>query len=83
MRTFWYVYKRGGGPPSYQHISYELALAEAQRLIDRVGGEYEILKAEAVVRPAPKYTVEELCPENGQRPIDHSRNCTCTECIPF
>ena len=58
--TWWYVFKRWGGPPSYRHPSYELAVIEAQRLIDQLGGEYEILEAKAVVKPAPKYVVEPL-----------------------
>lgn len=59
METFYYVYKVGGGRPTYKHETYELALREAQRLIDSVGGEFYILKAEALVKAAPKYVVQE------------------------
>ena len=58
---FWYVYKRWGGAPSYKHASYDEAVREAERLVDDVGGEYEILEGVAVVRAAPKYVVES-CP---------------------
>lgn len=58
METIWYVFKKFGGAPSFRHPSYESAVTEAQRLIDMVGGEYEILKLESVVRPAPKHVVE-------------------------
>ena len=57
---FWYVYKRWGGAPSYKHASYNEAVREAERLVDDVGGEYEILEGVAVVRAAPKYVVETL-----------------------
>ena len=57
---FWYVYKRWGGAPSYKHASYDEAVREAGRLVDDVGGEYEILEGVAVVRAAPKYVVETL-----------------------
>jgi len=55
---YWYVYKRGGGAPRFQHTSYDEALREAKRLIDRIGGEYEILEVQAVVKPAPMYVIE-------------------------
>ena len=61
MKTkYWYVYKLWGGPPNYKHLSYDDAVREAQRLVDTVGGEYEILEADSVVRAAPKYVVETL-----------------------
>ena len=56
----WYVYKRYGGAPNYRHTSYELAVTEAQRLVDQLGGEYEILEAVAIVKAAPRYVVENL-----------------------
>ena len=59
MQTkYWYVYKRYGGAPNYRHTSYELAVTEAQRLVDQLGGEYEILEAVAIVKAAPRYVVE-------------------------
>jgi hypothetical protein len=58
--THWYVYKRGGGTPFYRHLSYESAVLEAKRLVDAVGGEFEILEAKALVKEAPKYVVEEF-----------------------
>jgi hypothetical protein len=61
MQTkYWYVYKRYGGAPNYRHTSYELAVTEAQRLVDQLGGEYEILEAVAIVKAAPRYVVENL-----------------------
>ena len=57
---FWYVYKRWGGAPSYKHASYDEAVREAGRLVDDVGGEYEILEGVAIVKPAPKCVVEPL-----------------------
>jgi hypothetical protein len=63
MKTkYWYVYKLWGGPPNYKHLSYsyDKAVQEAKRLVDTVGGEYEILEAVAVVKAAPKYVVETL-----------------------
>jgi hypothetical protein len=62
MQTYWYVYKRWGGPPRHQHLSYEDAVREAQRLIDTVGGEFEILQAVSVVKAAPKYVIEAYSP---------------------
>ena len=62
MQTYWYVYKRWGGPPRHQHLSYEDAVREAQRLIDTVGGEFEILQAVSVVKAAPKYVVDSCRP---------------------
>ena len=60
--TFWYVYKREGGPPRYEHTSYTSAVDEAERLVETVGGEYEILEAKAIVKAAPRYVVESLVP---------------------
>jgi hypothetical protein len=60
--TFWYVYKRGGGPPRYEHTSYNNAVDEAERLVETIGGEYEILEAKAVVKAAPRYVIESLVP---------------------
>lgn len=64
MQSFWYVYKVFGGAPSHRHYSYEAAEKEAQRLIDTIGGEYEILECVATIKPAPKYVVER--PLTGQ-----------------
>ena len=60
MTTYFYVSKIGGGKPTYRHLSFESAMTEAERLIDTVGGEYEILQARAVVRAASKYVVTDL-----------------------
>jgi K+-sensing histidine kinase KdpD len=60
QNTFWYVYKRFGGAPHYKHTSESSAIQEAQRLVDELGGEYEILEAKAIVKAAPKYVVEQL-----------------------
>lgn len=60
MGKFWYVYQRFGGAPYYKHLSYTSAVTEAQRLIDTVGGEYEILEGLAIVKAAPRYVVETL-----------------------
>jgi hypothetical protein len=57
---YWYVYRRYGGAPSFRHTSYNEAVQEAQRLVDQLGGEYEILQAVAIVKAAPKYVVEPL-----------------------
>jgi hypothetical protein len=62
MTNFYYVYKVGGGRPTFKHPTFQQAVAEAQRLVDTVGGEYEILDAKAVVKAAPKYVIEELSP---------------------
>lgn len=58
METIWYVFKKFGGAPSYKHASYESAVEEAKRLVDAIGGEYEILRLESVVKPSAKYTIE-------------------------
>ena len=61
MQTkFWYVYKRCGGAPFYRHYYYDQAVREAQRLVDQLGGEYEVLECRAIVKTAPKYVVETL-----------------------
>lgn len=61
MQTkYWYVYKRLGGPPIYRHTSYDNAVQEAQRLVNRVGGEFEILEARSIVKAAPRWIVETL-----------------------
>jgi hypothetical protein len=60
MTGYFYVSKIGGGRPTYKHLSFEAAIKEAERLIDTIGGEYEILQARAVVRAAPKYVVTDL-----------------------
>jgi hypothetical protein len=60
MENYWYVYKKFGGSPHFKHPSFDSAVAEAKRLVDTVGGEYEILEATAVVRAAPKHVVETL-----------------------
>lgn len=61
MQTrYWYVYQRWGRGPTHRHFSYDGAAREAQRLIETIGGEYEILEAVAVVKAAPKYIVEPL-----------------------
>jgi len=62
MQPYWYVYRRGGGVPHHKHLSYEDAVREAQRLIDKVGGEYEILQAVSLVKAAPKYVVDSCRP---------------------
>jgi predicted ATP-grasp superfamily ATP-dependent carboligase len=62
---YWYVYKLWGGPPNYKHPSYDEAVQEAKRLVDTVGGEYEILEAVAIVKAAPKYVVERLTISTG------------------
>ena len=69
MQTYWYVYKRWGRAPSFKHPSYEDAVREAQRLIDTVGGEYEILQAVSVVKAAPKYVVDSCRPIVPPAPI--------------
>ena len=59
MQTkFWYVFRRWGGDPSYKHPSYNSAVEEAQRLIDEVGGEYEIFECRSIVKKAPRWIVE-------------------------
>lgn len=59
MQTkFWYVFRRWGGAPSYKHPSYNSAVEEAQRLIDEVGGEYEIFECRSIVKKAPRWIVE-------------------------
>lgn len=58
METIWYVFRKHGGAPSYRHPSYESAVEEAKRLIDTIGGEYEILELKSVVKASPKYVVE-------------------------
>ena len=60
MTSYFYVSKIGGGKPSYQHPSFECALAEAKRLIDTIGGKYEILEARVVIEATPKYLVNDL-----------------------
>lgn len=61
MQTkFWYVFKRFGGAPSYKHPTYNSAVEEAQRLVDELGGEYEVLECRSVVKAAPKWIVEPL-----------------------
>ena len=55
---YWYVYKRGGGSPRFRHTSSDEAIREAKRLIDTIGGEYEILEVIAVIKPAPRYVIE-------------------------
>ena len=60
MSKYWYVYKRFGGPPIFQHASYLGAVEEAKRLVDTVGGEFEILEAVSVVKAAPKHFIEIL-----------------------
>lgn len=60
MTSYFYVSKIGGGKPSFKHLSFDEAVREAERLIDTVGGEYEILEARAVVKPAPKYIVQDF-----------------------
>jgi predicted ATP-grasp superfamily ATP-dependent carboligase len=60
--NFYYVYKVGGGRPTFHHPTFEQAVSEAQRLVDSVGGEYEILEARAIVKAAPKYVIETLNP---------------------
>jgi hypothetical protein len=62
MQTYWYVYKTYGGPPKHRHNFYEDAIEEAKRLVDTVGGEYEILQAVSVVKAAPKYVVDSCRP---------------------
>jgi hypothetical protein len=57
MTSYFYVSRIGGGKPSFKHTSFDEAVREAQRLIDTIGGEYEILEARAVVKAAPKYVV--------------------------
>lgn len=57
METIWYVFKTHGGAPSYRHPSYESAVEEAKRLVDRIGGEYEILELKSLVKAAPKHVV--------------------------
>jgi hypothetical protein len=58
MTSYFYVSRIGGGKPSFKHNSFDEAVREAQRLIDTIGGEYEILEARAVVKAAPKYVVD-------------------------
>lgn len=62
MTNFYYVYKVGGGKPTFHHSTFQQAVEEAQRLVDSVGGEYEILEARAIVKDAPKYVIEALNP---------------------
>ena len=69
MQTYWYVYKKGGGSPQHKHLSYDDAVDEAKRLVDRVGGEYEILQAVSVVKAAPKYVVDSCRPIVPPAPI--------------
>ena len=78
---FWYVYKRWGGAPSYKHASYDEAVREAERLVDDVGGEYEILEGVAVVRAAPKYVVEKLSATSGS--IAYEQDPDEIDPIPF
>lgn len=59
MTTYFYVSKIGGGKPTYRHLSFESAMTEAERLIDTVGGEYEILEIRATVKAAPKYVMQD------------------------
>jgi hypothetical protein len=80
MTSYFYVSKIGGGKPSFKHLSFDEAVREAERLIDTVGGEYEILEARAVVKPAPKYIVQdfqqsaEFSAVLGYPPAPHYRN---------
>ena len=60
MTNFFYVYKIGGQRPTFKHPTFNQAVTEAQRLVDTIGGEYEILEAKAIVKAAPKYVVEML-----------------------
>lgn len=62
MTSYFYVSGIGGGKPSFKHNSFDEAVREAQRLIDTVGGEYEILEVRAIVKAAPKYVVESFRP---------------------
>lgn len=57
METIWYVFKKFGGAPSFRHPSYGSAVAEAKRLVDTIGGEYEILEFKGLVKAAPKHLV--------------------------
>jgi hypothetical protein len=59
-KKYWYVYKRFGGLPAFRHPSYQSAEAEAKRLVDTAGGEFEILEAVAIVSAAPKHLVQRL-----------------------
>ena len=54
------MFKRWGGAPSYKHPSYNSAVEEAQRLVEDLGGEYEILECQSIVKAAPKWIVEPL-----------------------
>lgn len=67
--TFWYVYRTDGGRPRYRHTSYESALREAQRLVQCIHGEFVVLKAEAIVKPAPKFVVETLGDNSDSMPF--------------
>ena len=51
MNTFWMIYGQGCGRPTYQHMSFESAVAEAKRLA-RANPDinFVILKAIAAAR---------------------------------
>jgi predicted ATP-grasp superfamily ATP-dependent carboligase len=81
MTNFFYVYKVGGGKPTFHHPTLEQAVEEAQRLVDSVGGECEILEARAIVKAAPKYVIEALNP-SPQAPY-HFDQVVEDDSIPF
>jgi hypothetical protein len=56
--TFWFVQKIGGGPSTVRHSTKEIAVNEAKRLAEIVGGEYLVLKAEALVKRVTVQVVE-------------------------
>lgn len=68
--TYFYVSKIGGGKPTFRHPSYESAIKEAERLIEAIGGEYEILEVRAIVKAAPKYVVQDF------QEVDHINHDT-------
>lgn len=72
MNKYWYVYKVGGGAPYYRHYSKDGALEEAKRLVDAVGGVFEVLEIVALVQPAPKhyvYTFDDFSPVSDGIPF--------------
>lgn len=71
QELFWMVYGLDQGPPTYRHSSYELALAEAQRLA-RIspGTKFYVLRTVAVAR---KVDVEVAAIDAPDEPYDDGR----------
>lgn len=79
---FWMVVGIGSGPPTVQHTTKEVAVAEARRLARQVPDTvFVVLEA---VEAFVKRDIVMVNMRAGGNQIKHARDCQCIDCeIPF